>query len=188
VVRNQTQSSVKKAIALIAIFSSLSCSPYHGYISIKNAGEDFLKIQTYPRIKECDACDKGIMSYTKDSLLWIYGTGIRAIIQRPVSSEDNFLSKYRQSRNDTATYLMFPNSRFVIGQFNATSKVRPQKDQASGNFTISRLEVYTSAGVSAANGNLEIWNLLVSLDGNRKDRKKGKRPKRVKNWTVEVVE
>jgi hypothetical protein len=179
-----------------------ACFKFNGRITIKNSKMTNLRIETNPIITSgSGGWENGIHYYNKDSIIWNYtlGNNINARILHPntwKSKDSTFALKqpngyhyfdYSQYKFDTSqngVYSMYPNSSFTIGEFNTNKKVIPTRNKLDGQFSIRKLIVYRGGDTLVANGNYEIWNLLLSLDKNKNNTNENGQRKRIRHWIV----
>jgi len=189
---------------LFCVFLLNSCFRFNGHIIIQNDRTSSLKIETNPIIfSGSGGWENGIHYYNKDSIIWTYtlGNNIRAKIIQPnywKGQDSTYAQKtergyhfgdYSHYRFDTTVsgiYSMYPNSSFTIGEFNTTEKIIPSKENLNGRFTIRRLIIYTNNDSLVANGDKEIWELLLKSDKNKNNFDKSGQRKRIRNWTVSI--
>lgn len=197
----------RKSFAIIfCLFLLASCFRFNGRITIQNDQASNLKIETIPIItSKTGGWENGIHFFNKDSIIWSYslGNNIKAKIIQPnkwktkdstfaLNQQEGYhYFDYRQYRFDTTQsgiYSMYPNSAFTIGEFNTNNKVIPAKNNLNGQFSINKLIVYKGSDTLVANGDNEIWNLLLTLDKNNNNFNKNGQRKRIRHWTVSVAE
>ena len=193
---------VKYLAVVFSLVLVTSCFRFTGRITIQNDKASNLRIETNPIITSGNGgWENGIHYYNKDSIIWTYslGNNIKAKIIQPntwKSKDSTFAlnqpsgyhySDYNRYRSDTlqnGIYSMYPNSSFTIGEFNTNKKVIPTKNNTNGRFSIRKLIVYKGSDTLVANGDAEIWNLLLSLDKNKANFDKDGQRKKVRHWTV----
>ena len=180
-------------------FLLTSCFRFNGRITIQNSTASNLIIETNPIISSgAGGWENGIQYYNKDSIIWTYklGNNIKAKIIQPNSwkrKDSTFAliqpsgyhyfdyGQYKFDTNQNGIYSMYPNSSFTIGEFNTNKKITPTRNNLNGQFSIRKLIVYKGKDTLVANGDFEIWNLLLSLDKNN-------RRKKIRHWTVSIAE
>jgi hypothetical protein len=81
---------------------------------------------------------------------------------------------------------MYPNSSFTIGEFNTHKKLVPVNGKLDGRFFIDKLIVYRDNDTLVASTDMEIWNLLLQLDGNKDNLDEQQRRKKVRHWTASI--
>ena len=195
---------MRYGVILFSVFFLTSCFKFNGHIIIQNDRESSLTIETSPIISSgSGGWENGIHYYNKDSIIWTYtlGNNIRAKIIQPNywKSKDStyaqtqergyYFGDYSFYRFDTAVsgiYSMYPNSSFTIGEFNTTKKIIPSQGNVNGRFTIRRLIIYTNNDSLVANGDKEIWALLLKLDKNQNNFDQNGHRKKIRNWTVSI--
>lgn len=181
-----------------------SCFRFNGRILIQNNKSSNLTIETNPIISSASGgWENGIYYYNRDSIMWVYslGNNIKARIIQPSgwkTGDSTFVlnqpsgyhySDYLKYRFDTTQhgiYSMYPNSSFTIGEFKSHKKTIPTKNNLNGRFSIRQLIVYSGKDTLVANGDDEIWNLLLSLDKNESNFDKNGLRKRIRHWTVSI--
>jgi hypothetical protein len=81
---------------------------------------------------------------------------------------------------------MYPNSSFTIGEFNTNKKVIPSRNNLNGQFSIHKLIIYKGSDTLVANGDYEIWNLLLLIDKNKKSFNKQGQRKKTRDWIISI--
>jgi hypothetical protein len=189
---------------VFTLFSLTSCFRFNGRIIIQNDRASNLRIETNPIITSgSGGWENGIHYYNKDSIIWTYtlGNNIKAKIIQPngwKSKDSTFVLnqpsgyhyfdyiQYKLDTTQNGIYSMYPNSSFTIGEFNTNKKVIPTKNNTNGQFSIRQLIVYKGSDTLVANGDAEIWNLLLSIDKNKVNFDKNGQRKKVRHWTISI--
>jgi hypothetical protein len=178
-----------------------SCFRFNGSITIQNDKTSDLKIETTPIIfSGSGGWENGIHYYNRDSIIWTDDlANIKARIIQPKYWKDkdsvfaqarergyhfDDYSSYRYDTTVSGIYTMYPNSSFMIGEFNTKKKMIPSKGNLNGRFTIDRLIIHTDTGTYIANGDQEIWDLLLKLDKNKGNFDKTGQRKKLRHWKV----
>ena len=197
---------MKYLIVSACLLFLASCFRFNGRITIQNDRASNLKIETTPIISSgSGGWENGIHYFNKDSIIWTYslGNSIKAKIIQPnywkrsdstfaqTQAEGHHFADYSTYRYDTTVngiYSMYPNSSFTIGEFNTNKKIIPSQENFNGRFTIRRLIIYREKDSLVANGDKEIWDLLLRLDKNKDNYDKDGKRKSIRHWIVSVKE
>lgn len=195
---------MKWFVIFFSICVLTSCFRFNGRIIIQNGKATHLRIETNPIIASgSGGWENGIQYYNNDSIIWTHtlGNNIKAkiiqpngwkskqatvVLNQPSDAHSYEYIQYRFDTTQNGIYSMYPNSSFTIGEFNTNKKVIPTQNNANGLFSIRKLIIYKDSDTLVANGDVEIWNLLLSLDKNKVNfNKKGQR-KKLRHWTVSI--
>lgn len=187
-----------------SLFFLTACFKFNGRILIQNSKTTNLRIETNPIITSgSGGWENGIHYYNKDSIIWNYtlGNNINAKILHPntwKSKDSTFAlnqqngyhyfgySQYKFDTTQNGVYSMYPNSSFTIGEFNTNKKVIPTRNNLNGQFSIRKLIIYKGSDTLVANGDYEIWNLLLLIDKNKKSFNKQGQRKKTRDWIISI--
>jgi hypothetical protein len=161
-----------------------SCFSRH--ITIYNSSRANLLIETTPVIRSgSGGWENGIEYALSDSIIWRYEPiNIHAIILKPrlwrtrdttADNSDAFLRKYYNYGFDfdktvSGLYSMYPQSSFTVGFVNSRRRFLAKQNELKGQFIIRSLKIYKGNDTLYAKTPVEVWNLLLSVDKNPKNK------------------